>query len=358
MTYQLTNLNVASLDFDDIKSSLISFLEQQSDLKDLDFRNEASSVNLLLNILSTVTAYNGVYAQFGFVNSFATTANVMESILGIAANSSVLVAPLQSARVQRTVTTAGVTLEDYTTFKARGTNGADVFFFNTEQVLPNTSKSITLYSGTEVVSFTNYDYDTQSCILPFNVDPSTINMYETQIGSNQVIKWTRVDKSSTTVAGNNTHFTVMNAPQGYLVTNNFASSREVLTNSNILVQAILSNGNVGNSATITPRSDVTFGTFALPSNGYNQISVAEARAKLLFKATGQERCVTINDYKNAILSSGISGTSDETLISVGNTSYPGEVKVYVSGLTSENISKLLAYISGLTPAGITVVYQQ
>ena len=50
MTYQLTNLNVASLDFDDIKSSLISFLEQQSDLKDLDFRNEASSVNLLLNI--------------------------------------------------------------------------------------------------------------------------------------------------------------------------------------------------------------------------------------------------------------------------------------------------------------------
>lgn len=358
MTYQLTNLNVASLDFDDIKSSLISFLEQQSDLKDLDFRNEASSVNLLLNILSTVTAYNGIYAQFGFVNSFATTANVMESILGIASNSSVLVAPIQSAKAQRTVTIAGVTLEDYTTFKARATNGADVFFFNTEQVLPSTSKSITLYSGTEVVSFTNYNFDNQSCILPFNVDPATINMYETQIGSNNVIKWTRVDKSSTTTTGNNTHFTVMNSPQGYMVTNNFASSREVTTNSNILIQAILSNGSVANSATINSRSDVTFGTFALPSGGYDQISVAEARAKLLFKATGQERCVTLNDYKNAIMSSGISGTSTESLITVSNGSYPGEVKVYVSGLSSTDVSSLLTYLSDLTPAGITVIYQQ
>lgn len=358
MTYQLTNLNVASLDFDDIKASLISFLEQQSDLKDLDFRNEASSVNLLLNILSTVTAYNGVYAQFGFVNSFASTANTMESILGIASNSSVLLAPIQSARVQRTVTPVGVTLEDYTTFKARATNGADVFFFNIEQVVPNIAKSINLYSGTEVVSFTNYNFDNQSCILPYTVDPATINMYETQIGSSAVTKWTRVDKSATTKIGNNTHFTVINCPQGYLVTNNFASAREITTNSNILIQAILSNGSIANSASIEARNDVTFGTFALPNNGYDQISVAEARSKLLFKATGQERCVTINDYKNAIMSSGIPGTTDESVISVANTSYPGQVKVYVTGLSSANASKLISYLSNLTPAGITLVYQQ
>ena len=55
MPYDLKKLNVASLDFDNIKSSLISFLEQQTDLKNLDFRNEASAVNLLLNILSNLT---------------------------------------------------------------------------------------------------------------------------------------------------------------------------------------------------------------------------------------------------------------------------------------------------------------
>jgi hypothetical protein len=39
MTYQLKNLNVASLDFDDIKLSLINFFNQQPDLADIDFKN-------------------------------------------------------------------------------------------------------------------------------------------------------------------------------------------------------------------------------------------------------------------------------------------------------------------------------
>ena len=79
MTYQLKDLSVASLDFDDIKSSLISFLSAQPELSDLDFTNPASTTNLLINMLSTVTAYNGVYAQFGYVNSFATTTNLLHA---------------------------------------------------------------------------------------------------------------------------------------------------------------------------------------------------------------------------------------------------------------------------------------
>lgn len=357
MTYQLKNLNVASLDFDDIKSSLITFFEQQSDLKDLDFRNEASSVNMLLNILSTVTAYNGVYAQFGFVNSFATTASILESVLGIAANSSVVVAPQQSARATRTIIASGATLEDYSTFQARATNGADIFFFNTQQIPYQTAKSVVLYSGTEVVSFTNYDYDTQSCTLPSTIDPDSITMYETTIGSGIITKWTRVDKSATTSTANNTHFTVINGPNGYLVTNNFASAREINTSSTVLIKAVVSNGSIGNSATIFARSDIQFGTTVFPSGGYDLISVDEARAKLLFKATGQERCVTLQDFKNAILASGISGTDDENLISVSNGSVAGQVKVYVTNLSSSGASELLTYLVDKTIGGITVVYE-
>ena len=46
MTYNLKTLNVASLDFEDIKNSLISFLEIQPGLTDVDFRNQASTANL------------------------------------------------------------------------------------------------------------------------------------------------------------------------------------------------------------------------------------------------------------------------------------------------------------------------
>lgn len=358
MTYQLKNLNVASLDFSDIKSSLTSFFNNQPELQDIDFANNASTANLILNILSTVTAYNGVYAQYGYVNSFATTTTLLPSILGIASNSSVLIAPSQSATCTRTVTAVGTTLQPYTTFKAKTTTGADIFFFNLATVNSNTTKSIKLYSGSEVVSYTNYNYDTQSCELPYTVNPDTISFYENVNGSTSYSEWTRVDKSSTAINGNDKTFTVINGPQGYIVTNNFVSSQEIQTNNSVLIRAISSNGTSGNNAAITPRSDVTFVTTSVPTGGYSQISVTEARCRLLFKATGQDRCVTINDYINAILSSGISGTLDSTLITVANhCCIPGTVKIYVSGLSTNNQAVLMSYLNARCVAGINLVYE-
>lgn len=356
MAYDIKNLNVASLDFDDIKTSLIQFFEKQNDLKDLDYRNEASAVNLLLNILATATAYNGVYAQYGFVNSFATTATVLESILGIAGNHSVLLTPTVSASANRTINAVGATLAEYSSFPGKATNGADVSFFNIDSIPNNTAKSITLHCGSEVVNYTTYDYESQSCQIPYNVDPDTISFYETEVTTGNVTKWTRVDKSYTTLKSNNTHFTVINGPGGYLVTNNFASSKTITTSSTVLVRAVISNGSLGNNATISARSNTSFGTFEVPANGYDLITVKRAKSQLLFKATGQERCVTINDYKNAILDSGITGTDDLSKISVTTSTLPGEVKIYVDGLGKTESESLISYLSTKALAGISVIY--
>lgn len=359
MTYQLKNLDVASLDFDEIKSSLINFFKNQPDLSDIDFDNEASTANLLVNILSTVTAYNGVYAQFGYTNSFATTTTLLKSLLGIAANNSVIIAPLQSASTTRTITAVGTTLEDYTTFQATTSRGASTFFFNVNSIPSGTAASTTLYSGNEVVSFTNYDYKTQSCELPYTIDPRTISFYETTINSGIVNKWTRVEKSSTAATGNNSTFTVINGPKGYIVTNNFVTARSIPTSSTVLVKAVSSNGSEGNNASVTQRSDVQFNTSNSPTGGYDEISVPVARYKLLFSATGQDRCVTIRDFVNAILGSGISGTTDETLISVQtHCCIPGAVKIYVTGLSETNKTILMDYLSERAPAGIQLLYQQ
>jgi hypothetical protein len=78
----------------------------------------------------------------------------------------------------------------------------------------------------------------------------------------------------------------------------------------------------------------------------------------LFNATGQDRCVTINDYINAILSSGISGTNDESLITVkNNCCVPGIIDIYVSGLSASNQSGLMEYLTTRCVAGIRLVYQ-
>lgn len=358
MAYNLKNLNVASLDFDNIKSSLTAFLEQQSDLKDLDFRNNSSAINMLLNILATVTAYNGVYAQYGYINSFATTATLLEPILGIASNSSILLAPTISASTTRTITTNGVTLDEYSTFLSKAPNGADPFFFNIESVPANSSKSITLYSGSEMVNYTGYNYETQSCELPYTVNPETISFYETSIQKGDTVKWTKVDKTSTAVTGNNYHFTVLNGPRGYIVTNNFSSARQIGTTSRVLITALVSNGGDGNYADIAPRSNASFATSPLPTGGYSTLSVARAKSIALFKATGQDRCVTINDYKKAILGSGIVGTENESNITVANGLYLGQVKIYVNGLSKTSQDELINYLSSKSPAGIGLVYEQ
>lgn len=358
MAYQLRNLDVSSLDFSDIRSSLINFFKQQPDLADLDFDNDASSVNLLINILATATAYNGVYAQFGFVNSFATTATLLPSILGIAANSSILIAPTQGASTDRTINAIGATLEDYTSFKAVATNSADMFFFNTKSVAPNTSDSVTLYSGTDVISYTNYNYDTQSCEIPYTVDPRTISFYETVTGSGVVTKWTMVTKGTYAETGNQNTFTVLNGPNGYIVTNNFPTSKRITTTSTVLVKGIVTNGALGNNATIYPRSDATFATIGSVSGGYDQISVDRAKYSLLFNATGQDRCVTISDFVNAILSSGITGTTDKSKITVQtDCCIPGTIRIYVDGLSTTNQTALMSYLNNKAVAGIRLVYQ-
>ena len=61
MTYQLKNLNVASLDFSEIKSSLTTFFNNQSELKDIDFTNNASTANLILNILSNAKSFYNIF---------------------------------------------------------------------------------------------------------------------------------------------------------------------------------------------------------------------------------------------------------------------------------------------------------
>jgi hypothetical protein len=354
MAYDLKKLNVASLDFTDIKDSLINFYKQQEDIGDLDYDNPASAINMLINILATATAYNGIYAQYGYLNSFSTTATTLNGLLGIASNSSILLEPTKTAACTRTLTVAGTTLESYTAFTAITTKGSQVYFYNKESINSNSSKSIKLYSG-NVVVYTEYDYTTNSIEIPYTIDPETITFKVTDTNTNTTETWTEVSNISKISSSNNKHYCVINGNLGYILTTNIPTAKNITTQYKVTITAIQSNGSSANSATINAPSYVSFGTSELPSGGYDLISVAQAKTKLKFKASSTERCVTIADYKNAILNSGISGTDDITKISV-TSSLLGEVKVYVTGLGTSLQNQLLLYLSDKTPAGISVKY--
>jgi hypothetical protein len=360
MTYNIKNLNVASLDFDDIVTSLSSFLQAQPELADVNFTDEGTAANMLVNILSTATAYSGVYSQFGYINSWPVTANIIEGVLASASLSSILIPYSQSASCNMTLSTTftGGALP-YTTFNAQTTNGTAVFFYNVDPIPGDgIGYSIPLYCGTGTSIYTNYDYATQSCIIPKEVDPRTISFYvENVSGTNIKTYWTRVDKGNNTSSGNQNIFTVTHASDGnYLVTNNLPNAATITTAKRVSIQAVISNGTVGNNAVISTPSYIISTISTTPSGGYDELDLNTAKAQFTFNANGFKRCVTLEDFKNAIAASGINGTSDKTQITVANDTTPATVKVYVNGLSTSDQTNLMTYLSNKTLAGITVKY--
>lgn len=354
MSLNFKNLNVASLDYNEIISSLKNFLKAEPTLKDLDYENKASAVNMLLNILATATAYNGIYAQLGYKESFVSTATLLPSLMGLASNSSVLLEAKKSASSTRNIIVSSTELPAYTPFAGLSSRNTDLTFFNIEKVLANSVATITLYCGTEVVQYGDWDFNSQSMVIPLTIDPNTITMTSIDSAGNEII-WEKVDKSNPTANATGYYFTVLNTVNGYLVTANLPESFELTTDYTVYCRGIVSDGSIGNDATIYENTYATFLTEEDPTGGYDELQVETARAKINFSATSQHRCVTLNDYKNAIMSSNIVFVGEEN-ITVANGDEPSTVKIYVVGLTESQITELMAYLAKRTVAGINIIY--
>lgn len=358
MSLDFKNLNVASLDYTEIVNSMTTFLKQEPTLADLDFDNKASAVNMLVNILATATAYNGIYAQLGYKESFLSTATLLPSIVGLASNSSVLLEVKKSAQTTRNLVTYGSTLSAYSVFPATTTTGQSVNFYNIEQVSPyTTDATLTLYSGSKVEQYTTWNFNTNSMTIPITVDPETINLYSVDTAGNETT-WTRVSKSDQSLNSTGYYYTVLNTVNGYLVTANLPTSIELDTSYTFYVRAVVSDGSLSNLATLYGNSYSDFLTTGSPSGGYDDMSVELARAKVQFDSAALHRCVTISDFESAILASGIDGTENIDDITVTKADQPSTVKIYVNGLNSTNQSTLMTYLADRTVAGTSIIYSQ
>ena len=357
MSLNFKDLNVASLDYSDIVSSMTAFLKQEPSLSDLDYDNKASAINMLVNILATATAYNGVYSQFGYKESFLSTATLLQSVVGLASNSSILLEVKKSAQSTRNISVSGTTLPAFTAFPATTINGANTNFFNIEEVAANTIATVTLYAGSEVVQYGAWDFNTQSITLPLTVDPETIKLYSADIDG-VLTTWERVDKTTISSPSIGNYYTVLNTVNGYLVTANLPNSNTLTTDLTVYCKAIVSTGSAANSARINSNTYASFVTTESPSGGYEDISVDLARAKVQFAANSEKRCVTISDFETAILVSGISGTDNIDNITVQNANEPCVIKIYVDGLQSANQNLLITYLSEMSVAGINLIYSQ
>ena len=72
-------LNITDLDFDQIKSNLKTYLQQQSQFQDYDF--EGAGLSVLLDILAYNTHYNSYYLNMVANESFLDTALLRDSVV-------------------------------------------------------------------------------------------------------------------------------------------------------------------------------------------------------------------------------------------------------------------------------------
>jgi len=82
MPLSSNRINVAELDFDDIKSNLVEFLRGQDQFKDYDFTG--SGLSILMDLLAYNTHYNNLYTNLAVNEMFLDSAAKRDSVVSLA----------------------------------------------------------------------------------------------------------------------------------------------------------------------------------------------------------------------------------------------------------------------------------
>ena len=192
-----SNINIASLDFNDIKTNLRTFLSQQPTLKDYNF--EGSALSVLLDILAYNTQYNAYYLNMVANEMFLDSAIMRPSVVSHAKlldyTPKSAIAP--SATINLTVnqvSAPSLTIPKYTTFLSEAIDGVNYNFVTTDSYTVNTTNNQAIFTNIQLkqgipssASFT-VDLNTNpNCLFEIpsaNVDTTTLIVQVQQSSSN------------------------------------------------------------------------------------------------------------------------------------------------------------------------------
>lgn len=186
-----TNIQLADLDFADIKSNFITYLQGQNVLKDYDYTG--SGLSVLLDILAYNTQYNAYYLNMVANEMFLDSAIQRESVvshaklLGYTPKSAIAPTAVINMNVLN-VTASSLTLPQYTKFISESIDGVNYTFLTTDSTTVNTNTT------SQIASFQNiqlkqaivgtYQYTVDTTANPTlsfeipdtNIDTSTLSV--------------------------------------------------------------------------------------------------------------------------------------------------------------------------------------
>ena len=319
-------LNVTELDFDSIKTSLRTFLRQQTEFQDYDF--EGAGLSVLLDILAYNTHYNAYYLNMIANEAFLDSASLRNSVVSHAKRVGYTPRSVRAPRAIVTVNVAtssanagSLTIPSGYAFSSSQLDGVSYNFVTIESNTTTTKvannfifTNVPIYQG----QLASYAYTNSFSTNPkqiftipdANIDTSTLKVSVTQSSSNTETAIYDLSTNALTVDSNSEVYYLQEGKGGeyeiyfgddvlgkkipdggiisveYLITDSAASNK---------ANSFVSTVSIGGFSTIYVNSILA------ASGGTQRESVDSIKFAAPLSLLSQNRAVTKNDYIKLIL---------------------------------------------------------
>lgn len=316
-----SSISLTSLDFNEYKESLKTYLTEQEEFKDYDFNG--SNLSVLLDVLAYNTYQNAFYMNMVSNEMFLDSARLRDSVISHAKELNYLPRSFTSAKavIQLIITPADANKNSLVIPKGTGfiTRVDDyTYTFTTTENLVITNKvsgsfvsdSITIYEGNYLSDTyaVNYNNPLVFKINNKNVDISSVSVTILEDNGSVTLEYSRATSLFSSNETSKVFFLQPGIGDTYeVVFGDGVVGRKPKNNSIVIIEYRVSNGELPNGAfrfinsgRIDNESNITINTLTAAADG----TVAEDLNSIKFNAprafTTQERAITAEDYQNLL----------------------------------------------------------
>jgi len=368
----MAQINLTELDFEQIRTSLRTYLQKQDTVRDLNF--EGSAVNFLLDLLAYNTLYYAHYANMISGECFLDSAQLEKSIISLVKPLGYVVPTKTSARTRiqlQNVTDPDILTIPYSvSVRGKTPEGVDYQFWNIDSIslldgVPNTTEYFSMYEGSYVsLSYggDGFDFPDQKILIAdLNMDIQTLRVSVSRQNADFVY-WKLLDTyGGSFVSDSSNLYSIERTSSGFVIKFQTTSSNtaNLIGGDIVNIEYLSSNGSNANGTSIftpiqTPDSSIivnnqpSFGGLDAPD-----LDEAKRVAPLVFSA--QQRLVTKSDYYGFLAQLGY---SDNVNVWGGEDNSPpmyGRVLFSIAAIGTDDNTEIQNIISLIKERSIITV---
>lgn len=322
-------VQLGSLDFYDIKNSIIKYLKTQDTIKDYDYAGSAAQV--LLDVLAYNTMYYGHYANMIANEMFLDSAQRLESIISLVKPLGFVVPGRTSSKGRAKVRhggAEGTIIPLYTRFSGYNENGTPFAFYTTRTYSLNLDGEVIV----EIVEGSTLnrnlpllvDFDNQKAFLHgLDIDISTITVEIKNSQTDEWEAWAKADNIESGLDSSSKVYWLERSELGFFIVfgGNVGAStivqvgRQITSNDLVRVTYLKSSGKAGNGVGNFQIHGIEVGTetetISLSAGGSDEpnIDMIKFFAPKWFAA--QDRAVTVEDCRALLAHHGFAGDASD-----------------------------------------------